>query len=164
LHSSSSSFFPLRIRVRGGYGSIRSSWRSFFLLHHFFLRVFKQLDYYDCYEFCASGCHDEREEASCWRSAGSVLQRDAAKCRVWRQSGTPIRTPGRGTAQTPRVRSVVKGRGESSDGLEPSTPSLPCAAERLPWLATGCRSACSSGFLGSCICDRLPPVAARWAP
>jgi hypothetical protein len=31
---------------------------------------------------------------------------------------------------------------EPSDGLEPSTPSLPCAPKPLPWVATGCRSAC----------------------
>src|SRR4051794_752423 len=46
-----------------------------------------------------------------------------------------------------------------SDGLEPSTPSLPCAAKPLPWVATGCRSACLSRFRGSPICHRLPPVA-----
>jgi hypothetical protein len=35
---------------------------------------------------------------------------------------------------------------EPSDGLEPSTPSLPCGLEPLPRVATGCGSACSSGF------------------
>jgi hypothetical protein len=48
---------------------------------------------------------------------------------------------------------------EPSDGLEPSTPSLPCAAKRLPWVATGCGPACLSGFRGCPICHRLPPVA-----
>src|SRR5205823_4777579 len=51
---------------------------------------------------------------------------------------------------------------EPSDGLEPSTPSLPCAAERLPWVATGCGSACLSGFRAPPICHRLPPVAPAW--
>ncbi len=46
-----------------------------------------------------------------------------------------------------------------SDGLEPSTPSLPCAAKRLPWVATGCGSACLSRFRAPRICHRLPPVA-----
>ena len=46
-----------------------------------------------------------------------------------------------------------------SDGLEPSTPSLPCAPEPLPWVASGCRSACLSRFRSTAICDRLPPVA-----
>jgi hypothetical protein len=46
-----------------------------------------------------------------------------------------------------------------SDGLEPSTPSLPCAAKRLPWVASGCGSACLSGFRARPICHRLPPVA-----
>ena len=45
------------------------------------------------------------------------------------------------------------------DGLEPSTPSLPCAVKRLPWVATGCGSACLSGFRRCPICHRLPPVA-----
>src|ERR1700730_14970879 len=48
---------------------------------------------------------------------------------------------------------------EPSDGLEPSTPSLPCAPKRFPWVATGCGSACLIGFRGRPICDRLPPVA-----
>jgi hypothetical protein len=48
---------------------------------------------------------------------------------------------------------------EPSDGLEPSTPSLPCAAKRLPWVVTGCGSACLSGFRARPICHRLPPVA-----
>ena len=46
-----------------------------------------------------------------------------------------------------------------SNGLEPLTPSLPCAPERLPWVATGCGSACLSGFSGSPICHPLPLVA-----
>jgi hypothetical protein len=46
-----------------------------------------------------------------------------------------------------------------SDGLEPSTPSLPCAPKRLPWVAIGCRSAYLSRFRRPPICDRLPPVA-----
>src|SRR2546422_9169449 len=48
------------------------------------------------------------------------------------------------------------------DGLEPSTPSLPCAPKPLPWVATGCRSAYLSRFRDSPICDRLPPVAPAW--
>jgi hypothetical protein len=48
---------------------------------------------------------------------------------------------------------------EPSDGLEPSTPSLPCAPERLPWVATGCGLACLSGFRGRLICHWLPLVA-----
>ena len=48
---------------------------------------------------------------------------------------------------------------EPSDGLEPSTPSLPCAPTRLPWVATGCGSACLGGFRGRPVCHRLPPVA-----
>jgi hypothetical protein len=51
---------------------------------------------------------------------------------------------------------------EPSDGLEPSTPSLPCAPKRLPWVAIGCRSAYLSRFRGLPICDRLPPVAPAW--
>ncbi len=46
-----------------------------------------------------------------------------------------------------------------SDGLEPSTPSLPCAAKRLPCVATGCGSACLSRFRARPICHRLPLVA-----
>src|SRR5207247_603081 len=46
-----------------------------------------------------------------------------------------------------------------SDGLEPSTPSLPCPPKRLPWVVTGCRSAYLSRFSRPPICDRLPPVA-----
>ena len=45
------------------------------------------------------------------------------------------------------------------NGLEPLTPSLPCAAKRLPCVATGCGSACLSGFRARPICHRLPPVA-----
>src|SRR5258708_13041341 len=48
---------------------------------------------------------------------------------------------------------------EPSNGLEPLTPSLPCAPEPLPEVATGCRSACLSRFRGPSICARLPPVA-----
>jgi hypothetical protein len=51
---------------------------------------------------------------------------------------------------------------EPSDGLEPSTPSLPCAPKRLPWVATGCESACLRRFRGGPICHRLPPVALAW--
>jgi hypothetical protein len=46
-----------------------------------------------------------------------------------------------------------------SDGLEPSTPSLPCAPKPLPWVATGCRLACLSRLGVDCICHWLPPVA-----
>jgi hypothetical protein len=49
--------------------------------------------------------------------------------------------------------------GALSDGLEPLTPSLPCAPKRLPWVATGCGSGCLNGFRGRPICHRLPPVA-----
>jgi hypothetical protein len=46
-----------------------------------------------------------------------------------------------------------------SDGLEPSTPSLPCApiGNRSQPMATVL--ACSSRFWGNPICHRLPPVA-----
>jgi hypothetical protein len=40
-----------------------------------------------------------------------------------------------------------------------STPSLPCAAEQLPWVATGCRSSRLSRFRSGSICDWLPLVA-----
>jgi heme-degrading monooxygenase HmoA len=50
-------------------------------------------------------------------------------------------------------------RAEPSNGLEPLTPSLPCAPEPLPWVATGCRSAHLSRFPRPPICDRLPLVA-----
>jgi hypothetical protein len=49
-----------------------------------------------------------------------------------------------------------------SSGLEPETPSLPCAAKRLPWVATRCGSSCLSGFRGCPICHRLPLVAPAW--
>src|SRR5436189_153022 len=55
-------------------------------------------------------------------------------------------------------RSLVK----PSDGLEPSTPSLPCAPKPLPWVATGCRSGYLRRFHSRRICDRLPPVAPAW--
>jgi hypothetical protein len=48
---------------------------------------------------------------------------------------------------------------EPSDGLEPSTPSLPCAPELLPWAAIGCRSTCLSRFRAGRACDWLPLVA-----
>jgi hypothetical protein len=53
---------------------------------------------------------------------------------------------------------------EPSDGLEPSTPSLPCAPERLPWVATGCGLACLSGFRGRLICHWLRPLGSINAP
>ena len=49
-----------------------------------------------------------------------------------------------------------------SDGLEPSTPSLPCGPEPLPWIATGCRLAYLGRFRRRPICDPLPPVAPAW--
>ncbi|MHB8642675.1 MAG: tyrosine-type recombinase/integrase [Gaiellaceae bacterium] len=60
-----------------------------------------------------------------------------------------------------RRRKELTSRDEAKPprGLEPRTPSLPCAAKRLPWVATGCGSACLSGFRGCSICHRLPPVA-----
>lgn len=56
---------------------------------------------------------------------------------------------------------VPSGSRESTSlcGAMKVTPSLPCAPKRLPWVATGCGSACLSGFRGSPICRRLPPVA-----
>jgi hypothetical protein len=42
------------------------------------------------------------------------------------------------------------------------TPYLPCAATWLPWVATGCESACLSRLRGPSICDRLPLVAPAW--
>ena len=48
---------------------------------------------------------------------------------------------------------------EPSDGLEPSTPSLPCGLGPLPWVAGGCAMACLSRFRAWCICQRLPLVA-----
>jgi hypothetical protein len=53
---------------------------------------------------------------------------------------------------------------EPSHGLEPSTPSLPCAPKRLRWVATGCGSACLSGFEGRPICHRLRPLGSINAP
>jgi hypothetical protein len=40
------------------------------------------------------------------------------------------------------MREIVK----PSNGLEPLTPSLPCAPKPLPWVATGCRTAYLSRF------------------
>ena len=57
--------------------------------------------------------------------------------------------------ETPIYRDNLK----PSCGLEPQTPSLPCAANGLPWVAIGCGSACLSGFRARPICHRLPPVA-----
>ena len=71
------------------------------------------------------------------------------------QRTLPLRTAPR----SHRLRLHARAFLEPSDGLEPSTPSLPCAPEPLPWVATGCRSACLSGFRGCPICHRLPPVA-----
>ena len=54
-----------------------------------------------------------------------------------------------------------------SNGLEPLTPSLPCAAKRLPWVATGCGSACLSGFRVvpfATGCHRLRPLGSINAP
>src|SRR5437762_827722 len=51
---------------------------------------------------------------------------------------------------------------EPSDGLEPSTPSLPCGLGPLPWVADGCEMACLSRYRGGSVCDRLPPVAPAW--
>jgi hypothetical protein len=51
---------------------------------------------------------------------------------------------------------------EPSDGLEPSTPSLPSKVCLLRGVATGCRSALLSRFLGGCACEGLPPVAPAW--
>jgi hypothetical protein len=45
-----------------------------------------------------------------------------------------------------------------SNGLEPLTPSSPCAPKRLPWVAARCQSACLSRFRGSPICHRLRPL------
>jgi hypothetical protein len=51
-------------------------------------------------------------------------------------------------------------RGSSATGGKRwQTCSLPCAPKRLPWVATGCGSACLSGFRAPLICHRLPPVA-----
>jgi hypothetical protein len=49
-----------------------------------------------------------------------------------------------------------------SDGLEPSTPSLPCAPEPLPAVATGCGSPRLTRFRGFAIYDWLPLVAPAW--
>jgi hypothetical protein len=49
-----------------------------------------------------------------------------------------------------------------SDGLEPSTPSLPCGLGPLPWVADGCELACLSCCRGGPVCDRLLPVAPAW--
>ena len=43
-----------------------------------------------------------------------------------------------------------------------STSSLPCAARRLPWVATVCGLACLRRCLGRRICRRLPRVAPAW--
>ena len=56
---------------------------------------------------------------------------------------------------------------EPSDGLEPSTPSLPCAPKPLPWVATRCGSACLSGFERvpfATGCHRLRPLGSINAP
>jgi hypothetical protein len=49
-----------------------------------------------------------------------------------------------------------------SDGLEPSTPSLPCGLGPLPWVADGCELACLSGYRSGAVCHRLPSVAPAW--
>src|SRR5207253_8474237 len=46
-----------------------------------------------------------------------------------------------------------------SDGLEPSTPSLPCAPGGNRRQSTATVPACLSRFRAPAICDRLPPVA-----
>jgi hypothetical protein len=51
---------------------------------------------------------------------------------------------------------------EPSDGLEPSTPSLPCGLEPLPWVVGGRGLAYLSRFRGHRLCYRLPPVAPAW--
>ena len=48
---------------------------------------------------------------------------------------------------------------EPSDGLEPSTPSLPCAASGGWSQPTATVLAHSCGSEGCCACDRLPPIA-----
>ena len=61
----------------------------------------------------------------------------------------------------------MRGFSKPSDGLEPSTPSLPCAPKPLPWVATGCRSAHLSRFGRvpfATGCDRLRPLGSTNAP
>src|SRR5579859_8114676 len=72
--------------------------------------------------------------------------------------------PARDTCFQSRARAmpICRDFAKPSDGLEPSTPSLPCAPERLPWVATGCRSARLSRFRPLPKCDPLPPVAPAW--
>jgi hypothetical protein len=55
--------------------------------------------------------------------------------------------------------SVTRRGSSATAGKRWQTCSLPCAPEPLPWVATGCGSACLSGFWGCLICHWLPPVA-----
>ena len=48
--------------------------------------------------------------------------------------------------QQPTKKLVSRGFVKPSDGLEPSTPSLPCGLGPLPLVADGCESACLSRF------------------
>jgi hypothetical protein len=48
---------------------------------------------------------------------------------------------------------------EPSDGLEPSTPSLPWNVSGNRWRPVATDFACFCGFEGQPICQRLPPVA-----
>jgi hypothetical protein len=68
---------------------------------------------------------------------GRSVDAEACSCRPCRQ----------------RKELISRHFAKPSDGLEPSTPSLPS------WVANGCGSACLSGFRGCSICPRLPPVA-----
>jgi hypothetical protein len=95
-----------------------------------------------------------------------VLCDPAALC-LSQTFGGASRLGDRSWGQVPGVFRAAQGNTKAicwpfvkpSDGLEPSTPSLPCAPKPLPWVATGCGLACLSRCRGRLICDRLPPVA-----
>ena len=93
-------------------------------------------------------------------SPGGAERSDRALRASPHRSGSP---PRRGRSDDSVTELAGVGRSiKPSDGLEPSTPSLPCAAGALPLVAGGCRSACLRRSWGFPVCDWLPPVAPAW--
>jgi hypothetical protein len=79
-------------------------------------------------------------------------------CKLSRATSVRPASPTRTTNRRKKPR-ICGGFAKPSDGLEPSTPSLPCAPKPLPLVATGCGLACLSDFRGCPVCHWLPPVA-----
>jgi hypothetical protein len=89
---------------------------------------------------------------------------------LWRSSTIPLRRADFDRLLPrccPTLKAHVRARartceGDCADCSGRSTLSLPCAAKRLPWVATGCRSVCLSRFRSGAIRDWVPVVAPAW--